>query len=125
VVADVHRRFAVDGDDAIETSNWDENIAINRNGIHLAIEARPVIVSTDTLPLFMSNMKQMNYSGHSIRLLKPKEEFDIDRTNAVPLPIQMSGSSWFDALCRTDRRTMIPAEASIVPPGASTEPCTG
>lgn len=52
---------AVDGNDAKEVNNWDENIAINRDGKHLAIEGRPVIISKDTIPLFMNNMKQQAY----------------------------------------------------------------
>ena len=52
---------AIDDNDAYDINNWDENIAIARNGKHLAIEARPAISSKDTLPLFMNNMKQMNY----------------------------------------------------------------
>ena len=52
---------AIDDNDAYDINNWDENIAITRNGKHLAIEARPAISSKDTLPLFMNNMKQMNY----------------------------------------------------------------
>lgn len=51
----------VDAGDAREISNWDENIAINRSGSHLSIEARPVILTRDTIPLFMSNMKQQSY----------------------------------------------------------------
>ena len=50
-----------DPDDAEEINNWQDNIAINRNGTHLAIEARPVIVSADTIPLFMNKMRQTNY----------------------------------------------------------------
>ena len=52
---------ALDGDDAREINNWDENIAIAREGKHLAIEGRPVILSKDTIPLFMNNMKQQGY----------------------------------------------------------------
>jgi Peptidase family M1 domain len=52
---------AVDEQDAKEINNWDENIAIAREGKHLAIESRPVIISKDTLPLFMNNMKQQDY----------------------------------------------------------------
>lgn len=51
----------VDEDDAREINNWDENISILRAGKKLAIEQRPVIVSRDTLPLFMNNMKQQGY----------------------------------------------------------------
>jgi|GEM_PF-978700 len=52
---------ALDDDDATEINNWDENIAIQRAGSHLAIESRPVIQQKDTLPLFMNNMRQMDY----------------------------------------------------------------
>jgi hypothetical protein len=52
---------AVDAGDAKEINNWDENIAIDREGKHLAIESRPVIITKDTLPLFMNNMKQQDY----------------------------------------------------------------
>jgi len=52
---------SIDGDDANEINNWDENIAIARESNRLAIESRPVIVAVDTLPLFMNNMKQQTY----------------------------------------------------------------
>ncbi|MFM6926664.1 MAG: T9SS type A sorting domain-containing protein [Ferruginibacter sp.] len=52
---------AVDGNDAKEIGNWDENIAISRNGKRLAIESRPVIGKSDDLPLYMNNMKKQAY----------------------------------------------------------------
>ncbi len=52
---------SLDDNDASEINNWDENIAILREGKHIAIESRPVIQQKDTLPLFMNNMKQMDY----------------------------------------------------------------
>ena len=52
---------AVDEHDAYEINNWDENIAINRGGKHLSIESRPQIALRDTIPLFMNNMRQMEY----------------------------------------------------------------
>ena len=52
---------SVDANDAFEINNWDENIAIAREGKHLAIEGRPVIFKNDELPLFMNNMKQKAY----------------------------------------------------------------
>ena len=51
----------IDDYDASEAANWDENIAIARDGQHLAIESRPVIASVDTIPLFMNNMRQQAY----------------------------------------------------------------
>ena len=55
--------------DAVEVNNWDENIAIARSGKNLALESRPVISTTDALPLFMNHMKQRKY------------EFDFTPTN--------------------------------------------
>jgi hypothetical protein len=52
---------ALDGNDAEEINNWDENIAIARAGKHLSIEERPTIATNDTLALFMNNMKQQTY----------------------------------------------------------------
>ncbi len=52
---------AVDSRDAKEISNWDENIAISRDGKRLAIESRPVITKSDDLPIFMNNMKKQKY----------------------------------------------------------------
>jgi hypothetical protein len=54
-------KAAVDADDATEIGNWDENIAISRDGKKLAIEARPVILKNDDLPIYMNNMKKQAY----------------------------------------------------------------
>ena len=51
----------IDGNDASEINNWDENIAIEKAGKHLAIESRPVIFKTDSVMLFMNNMKKQDY----------------------------------------------------------------
>jgi len=51
----------VDGNDATEINNWDENIAILRIDHKLSIECRPLVVRNDTLPLFINNMKQQPY----------------------------------------------------------------
>jgi len=63
---------ALDGNDAIEINNFDENIAIARGGKHLSIEERPILSAKDTLALFMNNMKQQAY------------EFDFTPTNFDP-----------------------------------------
>jgi hypothetical protein len=52
---------ALDDEDAKEIGNWDENIAVDRESKHLAIESRPVITTRDTIPLYMNNMKQQSY----------------------------------------------------------------
>ena len=60
---------AVNGEDAKEIGNWDENIAVDRDGKHLAIESRPVITTRDTIPLYMNNMKQRTYQFEFIPLV--------------------------------------------------------
>lgn len=60
---------AVDAEDAKEIGNWDENIAVNRESKHLAIESRPVIMTRDTIPLFMNNMKQKAYEFEFVPLV--------------------------------------------------------
>jgi len=52
---------SVNTEDAKEINNWDENIAVNRDNRYLSIEGRPVIITRDTIPLFMNNMKQRSY----------------------------------------------------------------
>ena len=52
---------ALDGNDAVDAPNWDENIAITRNGQNLAIESRAELNENDTLAISMSSMKSMNY----------------------------------------------------------------
>ncbi|MFM6924094.1 MAG: T9SS type A sorting domain-containing protein, partial [Ferruginibacter sp.] len=51
----------IDTDDADEINNWNENIAVSRAGSHLSLESRPVIMSRDTILLFMNNMRQTGY----------------------------------------------------------------
>ena len=61
VVYDNTYSKSVDADDALEINNWDENIAVYRENNRLAIESRPVIITRDTIPLYMNNMKQRSY----------------------------------------------------------------
>ncbi len=60
---------AIDENDATEINNWDENIAVNRQNNHLAVESRPVIITKDTIALFMNNMKQKAYEFEFIPVL--------------------------------------------------------
>lgn len=51
----------VDGDDAEDISNFDENLSFKRNTKDLSIESRPLPKANDTLYLSMNNMKQQAY----------------------------------------------------------------
>lgn len=52
----------VDGDDAQKIMNGAENFGLKRNNILLAVEGRSLIVTTDTLFYFISNLQQQPYS---------------------------------------------------------------
>ena len=51
----------VDGDDAQKIMNGAENFGLKRNNILLAVEGRSLIVTTDTLFFFISNLQQQPY----------------------------------------------------------------
>lgn len=116
---------AVDNDDAPEINNWDENIAIDRNNNHLAIEARPTILTRDTIPLFMNHMRQMNYelqfdaSDFNNPLLVPtlidnyagiRTPLNINGTAVVPFTVTSNAAS-----SATDRFTVVFGPASPMP----------
>lgn len=54
---------AVDHNDALQMANWDEDIALLRDGKELSIESRNLITANDTLFLKITNLKaaQANY----------------------------------------------------------------
>lgn len=52
---------AVDGNDAEKFANFDENIAIAREGKMLSIEGRPLIDGSDNIPLSIARLKQQQY----------------------------------------------------------------
>jgi hypothetical protein len=58
-----HNSYSVniDEDDAAQLPNWDEDVAIVRNGSQLSIEGRPLIESTDTIPLLVARLQQKTY----------------------------------------------------------------
>ena len=59
--AGVAGAFVINIDSYNTSATIGDGAAINRNGEHLSIESRPVILTKDTLPLFMNNMKQRGY----------------------------------------------------------------
>jgi hypothetical protein len=52
---------AVDGNDAEEIANFNENIAIKKNGKMLSIEGRPLVDDAETIELDMARMKVQPY----------------------------------------------------------------
>lgn len=63
VLATYNNNFskAIGNEDSYKFSNLDENVSINRNGINLSIEGRPIITSADTIPLNMWQFRQNTY----------------------------------------------------------------
>lgn len=51
----------VDGNDAVQMANWDEDISFARENKSLSIETRPWIVNSDTLFIHMKNMNVQGY----------------------------------------------------------------
>lgn len=52
---------AVDGNDAEQIANFDEDIAIRRSGKDLSIESRPLIDTRDTVPFVVARLQQRGY----------------------------------------------------------------
>ena len=48
-------------EDALDLANWDENMAINRDGNRLVVDRRPEITSKDTMFLLIDRLKVANY----------------------------------------------------------------
>ena len=51
----------IDGDDAVQIENWDEDIAIRSFDKILSIEARPLIDDVDTIALSVTGLKAKTY----------------------------------------------------------------
>lgn len=51
----------IDGDDAVQIQNWDEDIAISNGNYLLSIEARPLIDNADTIAFTFAHLKQKTY----------------------------------------------------------------
>ncbi len=51
----------VDGNDALQLDNWDEDVAISREGKLLSIESRKLADNNDTIPLAIARLKTQAY----------------------------------------------------------------
>jgi hypothetical protein len=116
---------ALDGSDAVDAPNWDENIAISRNGQNLAIESRAQLNENDTLAISMSTMKSMNYelqfqgSNFGSTLLQPLLIDNYLKTLTplsltVPTTVPFTVTS--DAATSSKDRFMVVFKTSVVLP---------
>ncbi|MBC7511335.1 MAG: hypothetical protein H7320_21700 [Ferruginibacter sp.] len=87
----------VDGDDAEDIANFDENISFKRSSKDLSIESRPMPKANDTLYLSMSNMKRQAYEWQfnasdfsSINLVNA---FLTDSYLNTEIPVDIEGST--------------------------------
>ena len=87
---------AIDGNDAIQIANFDEDISISRSGNKMSIESRPLIDVTDTINIAAARLKAQNYEwqfdvadfSHPTLQATLVDKFLSTRT-----PINLSGST--------------------------------
>ncbi len=60
-VYDNNYSVTLDGDDAMQIANWDEDVAIISNNKELSIESRPLADNGDTIFFNMARLREMNY----------------------------------------------------------------
>ncbi|MBC7508553.1 MAG: T9SS type A sorting domain-containing protein, partial [Ferruginibacter sp.] len=94
---DVDYASGLDGDDAGDISNFDENIAFERNGKSLSIESRPFANNDDTLFLNITNMKQQAYewqfNASDFDSSTTTHAFLKDKYLGTEIPIELEGST--------------------------------
>ena len=96
---------AVTGEDNRKLNNFNENIAVIREGANLIVERRPVIGTTDTTYLSISNMQQKNYQldinttnlNHTNLLGKI-----VDNFTASSSPVNLNGNTIFNFTVTAD-----------------------
>jgi len=115
----------VDGNDAEEIANFDENIAIARDGKMLSIEGRPLIETNDNIPLSIARLKQQQYewqfepSNFSAPNLQAylQDKFlntqtPISLTSATVIPFTVTSDA---ASSAADRFTVVFSQATTLP----------
>ena len=99
---------AIGEEDSYKFTNLDENIAINRNGIALSIEGRPIISGTDTIPLKIWQYRQKVYwlkiNGQNFapaitaqltdKYLKQASPIDLSLPTTIPFSITSDSASF-------------------------------
>jgi hypothetical protein len=85
----------LDGDDAGDISNFDENISFERSGTPLSIESLPLANDNDTLFLRISNMQQQAYEwqfdASDFDPGMPTRAFLVDKYLGTEFPVELEG----------------------------------
>jgi len=102
VLARFEENYAVqvNGDDAEDIVNFDENIALVRDGKMLSIESLPLSNISDTLFLKMNNLKQQAYEWQfnavDFNSSQLKQAFVRDNYMGTETPIALTGATIID-----------------------------
>ncbi|MBC7507197.1 MAG: hypothetical protein H7320_00380, partial [Ferruginibacter sp.] len=87
----------IDGDDAEDISNFDENVYLGRGEKELSIESRPLNFSKDTIFLGVTNMKEQAYewqfNASDFVSSTTTQAFLKDKYLGTEIPIELEGST--------------------------------
>jgi hypothetical protein len=127
VVYDNSYSKVVDGKDAEEIANFDENIAIARDGKMLSIESRPLIQTNDSIPLSIARLKQQQYEWQfepSDFNAPTLQAYLQDKFLNTQTPISLSSTTVIPFTVTTDAASSVADRFTIVFSPASTLPVT-
>jgi hypothetical protein len=86
----------IDGNDAAQIANWDEDVAIARRNNALTIESRPLINVSDTIPFTIARLKIQNYEWqfNSSNFNHPNLQASlVDKFLNTRTPVSLNGST--------------------------------
>ena len=103
-------------EDSYKFTNRDENIAIDRNGIALSIEGRPIINGSDTIPLRMWRLKQSAYllKLTGINFAPDVSAYVKDEFLHVEIPINLTGETLLPFSLTSDATSSAPNRFTVL-----------
>lgn len=108
----------VDGDDAEDIANFDENISLQRNGNALSIESLPTAKANDILHLTINNMLPQSYewqfNASDFHLANATYAFLEDKYLGTKIPIDLEGSTVIIFAVINDAASRDPQRFTIV-----------
>lgn len=108
----------IDGDDAGDISNFDENVYLSRTKRELSIESRPINFSKDTIFLGITNMKKQSYewqfNSSDFDSSSTTRAFLRDNYQSSQIPIEMNSSTVIVFAVTSDKASADPNRFSIV-----------
>lgn len=108
----------VDGDDAEDIANFDENISLQRNSNKLSIESLPTAKDNGILHLTMINMLQRSYewqfNASDFRLTNSTYAFLKDKYLGTEIPIDLEGTTVIVFVVNNNAASADPQRFTIV-----------